>query len=101
MIRENAERGADLVKQVLTFARGMEGERVSVQVKHIIKDLVNVLSETLPKSITIKYNIDPELWVISADPTQIHQVLMNICINARDAMPSGGTSDGSPPEHSP
>src|SRR4029079_10954159 len=49
MIRENAERGADLVKQVLTFARGLEGERVSVQVKHVIKDLVNVLSETLPK----------------------------------------------------
>lgn len=91
MIRENAERGADLVKQVLTFARGLEGERVSVQVKHVIKDLVNVLSETLPKSITLKYNISPDLWVVSADPTQIHQVLMNICINARDAMPNGGT----------
>ncbi|HSU25697.1 MAG TPA: ATP-binding protein, partial [Pyrinomonadaceae bacterium] len=91
MIRENAERGADLVKQVLTFARGLEGERVSVQVKHVIKDLVNVLSETLPKSITLKYDIAPDLWVVSADPTQIHQVLMNICINARDAMPSGGT----------
>jgi PAS domain S-box-containing protein len=91
MIRENAERGADLVKQVLTFARGLEGERVTVQVKHVIKDLISVLSETLPKSITLKYDIAPELWVISADPTQIHQVLMNICINARDAMPNGGT----------
>lgn len=91
MIRENAERGADLVKQVLTFARGMEGERVSIQVRHIIKDLISVLTETLPKSIRIQYDVDPELSVISADPTQIHQVLMNICINARDAMPSGGT----------
>jgi len=91
MIRENAERGAELVKQVLTFARGMEGERVSVQVKHIIKDLISVLTETLPKSIRIKYEIAPELSVVSADPTQIHQVLMNMCINARDAMPSGGT----------
>ncbi|MGB7210578.1 MAG: PAS domain S-box protein [Pyrinomonadaceae bacterium] len=90
MIRENAERGADLVKQVLTFARGMEGERVSVQVKHLIKDLMSVLKETLPKSIQIKFDIAPDLWVISADPTQIHQVLMNMCINARDAMPSGG-----------
>jgi PAS domain S-box-containing protein len=91
MIRESAERGADLIKQVLTFARGMDGERVSVQVKHIVKDLIGVLTETLPKSIQVKFNIAPDLWIISADPTQIHQVLMNTCINARDAMESGGT----------
>ncbi len=91
MIRESAERGSALVKQVLTFARGVEGEHVSVQAKHIIKDLVGVLSETLPRSIQVKYNVDPELRIVSADPTQIHQVLMNLCINARDAMPSGGT----------
>jgi two-component system, cell cycle sensor histidine kinase and response regulator CckA len=90
MIRENAERGADLVKQVLTFARGMEGNCVSVQVKHLLKDLISVLTETLPKSIEVKFDIAPELWVISADATQIHQVLMNMCINARDAMPAGG-----------
>src|SRR6185436_305206 len=65
VIRQNSERGADLVKQVLTFARGMEGERISVQVKHIIKDLVKVLQQTLPKSVTIKFRIDPELWIIS------------------------------------
>lgn len=91
MIKENAERGTELVKQVLTFARGMAGERIKVQLKHIIKDLVAVLSETLPRSITVKFEIEPELWTISADPTQIHQVLMNVCINARDAMPMGGT----------
>ena len=90
MIRENAERGAELVKQVLTFARGMEGERVSVQVKHLIKDLVGVLTETLPRSIRVKFDIAPDIRVISADPTQIHQVLMNMSINARDAMPDGG-----------
>jgi len=91
MIRESAERGSDLVKQVLTFARGLEGEHVSVQAKHIIKDLVGVLTETFPKSIQVKHTIDPELRIISADPTQIHQVLMNLCINARDAMSAGGT----------
>ena len=91
MIKENAERGTELVKQVLTFARGMAGERIKVQLKHIVKDLVAVLSETLPRSITVKFEIEPELWTISADPTQIHQVLMNVCINARDAMPMGGT----------
>lgn len=91
IIRENAERGADLVKQVLTFARGMEGERIIVQVRHIIKDLVKVLKQTLPKSINVKSEIDPDLWIVRADPTQIHQVLMNLSINARDAMPFGGT----------
>ena len=91
MIKENTERGADLVKQVLTFARGMSGERMPVRLKHIIKELVSVMKETLPKSIDVKFDIDPELWTISADPTQVHQVLMNICINARDAMETGGT----------
>ncbi len=91
MAQENAERGASMVKQVLTFARGVEGERVSVQIKHIVKDLIKVLNETLPKSIVVKYDIEPELDIISADATQIHQVLMNLCINARDAMPKGGT----------
>jgi PAS domain S-box-containing protein len=91
IVRENAERGADLIRQVLSFARGVDGERVSVQLKHIVKELVKVLQETFPKSITVKFNIEPELNIISADPTQIHQVLMNLCVNARDAMPSGGT----------
>lgn len=91
MIKENADRGAELVKQVLTFARGMAGERIAVQLKHIVKDLIAVLKETFPKSISIKFEVEPELWTISADPTQIHQILMNLCINARDAMASGGT----------
>lgn len=90
MIKENTERGADLVKQVLTFARGMAGERMPVQLKHIVKEIVGVLKETLPRSIVLDSKIDSDLWTISADPTQIHQVLMNVCINARDAMPAGG-----------
>jgi two-component system cell cycle sensor histidine kinase/response regulator CckA len=91
MIRENADRGAELIKQVLTFARGMAGERITVQLKHIVKDLVAVLKETFPKSINVKFSVEPDLWTVSADPTQIHQILMNLCINARDAMPQGGT----------
>ena len=91
MVRENADRGADLIKQVLTFARGMESEKITVQLKHVVKDLVNVLQETFPKSISIKYDLQPDLRPISSDPTQIHQVLMNMCVNARDAMPNGGT----------
>lgn len=91
IISENAERGSNLVKQVLTFARGVEGERISVHLKPLIKEIVKVLRETFPKSITIKYEIDPDLWIVKADPTQIHQVMMNMAVNARDAMPNGGT----------
>jgi two-component system, cell cycle sensor histidine kinase and response regulator CckA len=90
VIKENSERGAALVQQVLTFARGMKGERVTVQLKHLIKDLVKVIEDTLPKSITVSRDISPDLWMLSADPTQLHQVVMNLFINARDAMPSGG-----------
>lgn len=92
IIRENTERGADLIKQVLTFARGAgEGNRVQLQPTHIIKELIKVLQKTLPQNIHIEYNIDPDLALISADPTQIHQVLMNLAVNAKDAMPDGGT----------
>lgn len=90
LITENAVRGASLVQQVLTFARGMSGEQIPVQIKHILKDLIQVLDETFPRSIVVKKNIAPDLWTIIADPTQIHQVFMNLCINARDAMPDGG-----------
>lgn len=90
IIKENARRGADLVRQVLSFSRGVEGKRACVQPRHLILDLIKILSETFPKSIQIKFDLDPELWTIFADPTQIHQVLMNLAINARDAMPGGG-----------
>lgn len=90
MIEKNTQRGSSLVQQVLTFARGLKGERVAVQVRHIVKDLIKVLSETLPKNIEVKSDVPADLPIISADPTQIHQVLMNLSINARDAMPEGG-----------
>jgi PAS domain S-box-containing protein len=90
IIKENTERGADLIKQVLTFARGAEGEMMPVQIGHLIKDLIKVLRETLPKSVTLKSNVETNLWLVSADATQLHQVLMNLTVNARDAMPSGG-----------
>ena len=91
VLRTNAQRGANMVGQVLSFARGVEGERVALQPKHLIKEIVKILRETLPKSVDIKYEIADSLWMMSADATQVHQVLMNLCVNARDAMPNGGT----------
>lgn len=90
VLRTNAERGGNMVHQVLSFARGVEGERVPLQPKHLIKEIVKILRETLPKSIEITHNLPDDLWIISADATQMHQVLMNLCVNARDAMHDGG-----------
>jgi PAS domain S-box-containing protein len=91
VLRTNAERGGNMVRQVLSFARGVEGERVALQPKHLIKEIVKILRETLPKSIEINFQLPDDVWIISADATQIHQVLMNLCVNARDAMPEGGS----------
>jgi len=91
VLRTNAQRGASMVRQVLSFARGVEGERVALQPKHLIKEIVKILRETLPKSIEINFQAPNDLWIISADATQMHQVLMNLCVNARDAMPEGGS----------
>ena len=91
VLRTNAERGGNMVRQVLSFARGVEGERVTLQPKHLIKEIVKILRETLPKSIEMNFELPKDLWLISADATQMHQVLMNLCVNARDAMPEGGS----------
>jgi PAS domain S-box-containing protein len=92
IFEDNARRGAELVKQILTFARGIDGERMAVQVKHILAELEQTIRSTFPKSIEIVHNFPrQELWLVSANATQLHQVFMNFCVNARDAMPNGGT----------
>ena len=92
IIEGSAERGAGIVKQVLTFARGVEGERVLLQPKHLMTDMVKVMNQTFPKNIDIKTHFAPDLWTVQGDATQLHQVLLNLCVNARDAMSPGGGS---------
>jgi PAS domain S-box-containing protein len=89
-IEVSAKRGADIVRQVLSFARGLEGQRIEVQPKHLLKDLENIIKDTFPKDIRLQFSMPNETWTILGDPTQVHQILLNLCVNARDAMPNGG-----------
>jgi PAS domain S-box-containing protein len=91
MIQKSAERGANMVEQVLAFARGVEGERVALQVGTIVEEIEDITDETFPETITVRTEVDDDLPQVVGDATQIQQVLMNLCVNARDAMPEGGT----------
>ena len=90
-IELSAKRGASLVKQVLSFARGVEGKRTILQVRHLISEIQHIAFETFPKSIELSVDSANDLWLVSGDATHLHQVFMNLCVNARDAMPNGGT----------
>ncbi|HYE88628.1 MAG TPA: ATP-binding protein, partial [Vicinamibacterales bacterium] len=89
-ISASAQRGAEMVAQVLSFARGQEGRRIEIRPADLIGDVVRIARDTLPKNIEIITHVDPLLPAIEGDPTQCHQVLLNLCVNARDAMPNGG-----------
>ena len=90
VIESGARRAVDVVQQVLTFARGTTGERVRVQLKHLLKEMQQTIRGSFPPSISLTLDYTKDLPLILGDTTQIHQVLMNLCVNARDAMPEGG-----------
>ncbi|HZO83894.1 MAG TPA: ATP-binding protein, partial [Verrucomicrobiae bacterium] len=89
-IENSATRAAKMVKQVLTFARGVEGERVPLNPKQLIAEIQKIAEETFLKQINIATEMADDLNAVIGDATQIHQVLLNLCVNARDAMPDGG-----------
>lgn len=91
MLEHGAQRGANIIRQLLTFSRGIEGERGPVQVRHLLKEISSLIKETFPREIGIALNIPRDLWTVPADANQLHQVIMNLCVNARDAMPLGGS----------
>lgn len=89
-IEISAKRGADLVRQVLSFARGTDVHRTKLDPSLVIREIKAIVSNTFPKDIQLEVNLADNLWNLMADPTQLHQILLNLCLNARDAMPDGG-----------
>ncbi|NBR87021.1 MAG: PAS domain S-box protein [Verrucomicrobia bacterium] len=89
-MESSTRRAADMVRQLLTFAKGAEGARVSVNLKHLIKEMQGIIKGTFPKNIDISVHYKHDLTPVLGDATQLHQVLLNLCVNARDAMPHGG-----------
>lgn len=90
-IGTSARRGAEVVRQVLSFARGVEGTHIPINIRHLLPEIRHIVSETFPRNIACRVEAPHDLWSIMGEPTQIHQVLLNLCLNARDAMPQGGT----------
>jgi two-component system NtrC family sensor kinase len=90
LIESSAGRAASVVKQVLTFARGIEGERLPMVPKELVREMEKIVGETFPRLIHLESRIPDDLSLIEGDATQLHQVLLNLCVNARDAMPDGG-----------
>jgi two-component system, cell cycle sensor histidine kinase and response regulator CckA len=91
ILNESTRRGAGLVKQILSFTRGVEGQHTNTQVSHVLWEVHSVIQQAFPKNITLSIDLPQNLWLIAADATLLHQVFMNLCVNARDAMPNGGT----------
>ncbi len=90
LIQKSAERGKDLISQVLTFAKGTTGEQAPLQLAQLVKDITRILKETLPRNIELESALQDDQSYVIGDKTQLHQMLMNLCLNARDAMPQGG-----------
>ena len=90
MMEASTHRGADMVRQVLLFARGRGGDFERLELGALVKELEKMVRETFPKNITVNSFLPGDLWSVRGNPTQMHQVLLNLCVNARDAMPDGG-----------
>jgi PAS domain S-box-containing protein len=90
IIESSAQRGAQIVRQVLTFARGADGDRVLLQPIYLLAEVAKIIEETFSRTIRVRTSYPENLWLIEGDPTQLHQVFLNLCLNAQDAMPEGG-----------
>jgi len=90
LMKTNSQRGADIVRQLLLYGRGDSGQFIELDLRRQVKEIAKMAQETFPKSIRLETHLPTVLPTVQGDPTQIHQVLLNLCVNARDAMPQGG-----------
>lgn len=90
LLESTTKKAAALVRQILSFARGVESKRMPVPIRYILNDVRQIIRQTFPKSIDLEVTVEPDVESVFADATQLHQVFMNLCVNARDAMPYGG-----------
>jgi PAS domain S-box-containing protein len=90
LVHHSARRGAEIVRQVLVFARGADGERGEVDAARLVRDIARFIEETFPRNLEVRVALSPDLGSVQGDVTQLHQVLLNLAVNARDALPNGG-----------
>lgn len=90
ILSDSTHRGADLVKQILSFARGVESKLTDIQIGNLLLEIQRVIQQAFPKNIELSLDLPPNIWSISADASMLHQLLLNLCVNARDAMLDGG-----------
>ena len=90
LIEKSAERSVALVRQLLSFARGASGESLLLQIRHVLREVLELAEATFPKSIRVESHLPGDLRPVQGNATQLHQIFLNLCVNARDAMPSGG-----------
>jgi PAS domain S-box-containing protein len=90
VLEGSCRRGADIVRHVLLFARGREGEQQRLNAAALLREMAQVVRQTFPAAIRVSVMAPQDLWAVRGNPTQLHQVLMNLCVNARDAMSAGG-----------
>ncbi|MEN9575295.1 MAG: hypothetical protein RL514_3150 [Verrucomicrobiota bacterium] len=91
MIQTNSQRGAGMIRQILAFARGSAGEKIAMQVSHLLKEISKLMQQTFPPNIRCELRLASGLELVLGESTELYQVLLNLCVNARDAMPNGGT----------
>ena len=89
-INQAARNGAELVKRILTFSRKADINPRPLNLNHEIEQVKKLLTRTIPKMVEIELVLSDELATVNADPTQVEQILMNLAVNAKDAMPDGG-----------